>query len=379
MDENDRLHAGTLPDDPEEGTEEMAPPADVVEELRAERARLLGDAERVRRQAESMGINLDDPSGACQLPTLQSVFDTFLNRLEAQARGERPTYLPWPGGREDLPETFGRIGRGALLPCADGYRGEDWKQLWRLAGPLWPDRLAVLVGSTGRGKSGFALQVAEATARGGHPVLYVSAEMGEDELFARLLTLRAKGDDNQHRNGVPYLSVLRGKVDLEEFTTAGIRLVEDCPNLYLWAPKKAHRTASALEDMARAVVADCDGKPPLVVLDYLQRMADGDDVRAAVREVSGRLRDLSRPSDDWPGAAVLALSSTARGNYEHFNAVDDLYLAAEGGWRWGKRANGQAMRVPVPPIPLEGMGKESGELETDASAPRLFAGRGRRR
>jgi len=66
LDDNDHLRAGTLPDDPEEGTEEMAPPAEVVEELRAERARLLGDAEKVRRRAESMGIDLDanaDPFG----------------------------------------------------------------------------------------------------------------------------------------------------------------------------------------------------------------------------------------------------------------------------------------------------------------------------
>jgi len=326
----------------------------------------------VKGRLEALDDDAKGTGAPITLPTLQRVFDAFLARLEAQARGERAAYLPWPGGREDLPPAFGRIARGALLPPDLGYRGEDWKLLWKLAGPLWPDRLAVLVGSTGRGKSGVALQVAEATARAGHPVLYVSAEMGEDELFARLLTLRARGDDGQHRNGVPYLSVLRGKADLEELTTAGIRLMEDCPNLYLWAPPKAQRTADALESMARAVVDDCGGKPPLVVLDYLQRMADGDDVRQAVREVSGRLRDLSRPGDDWPGAAVLALSSTARGNYEHFNSIDELYLAAEGGWRWGRKAQGGAMRVPVPPIPLEGMGKESGELETDASLLLVF-------
>jgi len=59
MDENDRLRAGTLPDDPEDGAEEMAPPADVVAELRDERARHLEAAGGVTRKAERMGIDLD--------------------------------------------------------------------------------------------------------------------------------------------------------------------------------------------------------------------------------------------------------------------------------------------------------------------------------
>ena len=59
MDENDRLRAGTLPDDPEDGTEEMAPPADAVEELRAEYAQRRAELEEWKRGAEAKGINLD--------------------------------------------------------------------------------------------------------------------------------------------------------------------------------------------------------------------------------------------------------------------------------------------------------------------------------
>jgi replicative DNA helicase len=99
--------------------------------------------------------------------------------------------------------------------------------------------------------------------------------------------------------------------------------------------------------MARAVCAEA-GRPPLVVLDYVQRLADPstEERRGAVSELSGRLRDLSRPdpAHGWPGCAVLALSSVGRGHYDKFTKCDTLASATD----------------------LEGTGKESGELEYDA-------------
>ena len=315
-------------------------------------------AERLRFAAES-------PAGTVALPTLAEAVGEFLDR-QGDDDDER-TYFPWPGGHDGVPEKQSTIAPEALLPRQGGE--PSWGELWKRVGPLWPDRLAVLVGATGRGKSGFALCVAEAVARAGHPVLFLSAEMGRDELVARLLVLRARGDDAQNRNGVPYFGVLAGKAPAEDVGEAAVALVNDCPHLYLWAPTAEQRTPEALETMTRAVVKDCDGQPPLVVVDYLQRMADGADLRQAVRAVSGKLRDLSRPGGlgrDWPGAAVLALSSTARSNYEHFADVDALKTATVGG-HIHRTVDGKKSRIEIAPIPLEGMGKESGELETDAA------------
>ena len=76
------------------------------------------------------------------------------------------------------------------------------------------------------------------------------------------------------------------------------------------------------------------------------------------------MRDLSRPEGlhpEWPGAAVLALSSTARAHYQHFASCADLKAA------WQGRPKGENGEERKEPVPLEGMGKESGELETDAS------------
>lgn len=222
----------------------------------------------------------------------------------------------------------------------------SWPALAGLLGGWWADTLAVLVGHTGRGKSSLAIQIAEQAARHGAPVLYASMEMGTDELVARLLALRG-------RDGASWSALKRGAYTSSAVAKAGARLVEDAPHLYLWAPGAEGRNPEALQRMARSVSAAAGGCPPLVVLDYVQRLATPasgsatDDRRGAVSDLSGRLRDLSRPGglgDDWPGAAVLALSSTGRNNYAAFGSTEELRKATE----------------------LEGSGKESGELEYDA-------------
>jgi len=299
------------------------------------------------------------------LPTVALAVERFL----ARQGGKPPVLFPWPGGREEMPPEDERLPAGAVLPPEDGCKGVPWERFWRKVRPLWPDRLAVLVGMTGRGKSGFALQTAEAVARAGHPVLYVSAEMGTDELVARLLALRAREGENYHE-GPAWRSIMMGAAPIEDLKSACAALVQDCPRLFLWAPAAADRTPAFLEGWTRAVVDACDGAPPLVVIDYLQRMAEGEDLRGATRAVSGMLRDLSRPGGlgkDWPGAAVFALSSTARSNYGHMTTVDALNHAYCGfTHKWTDR-EGKEHKTYHPPEELVGMGKESGELETDAS------------
>ena len=274
--------------------------------------------------------------------------------LVARAHPERgrPVGFPWPGA----PETWPLGGDGttdikpdAALPPADGVCRPNWRPLWSLVGPLSPDRVAVLVGPTGRGKTAFAVQVAEAAAAAGHPVVYLSVELGAEELAARLIALRARG-------AVPWRAVLRGQVPRPELEQAGTDLVTRCPNLYLCAPPPGQRTAARLARLARAVAARHDGRPPLVVVDYLQRMkGDESDRRWEVSALSGELRALSRPCDDFPGAGVLALSSTARTNYS-----GGKKSSLRGFWPLWRAASED-------PDSLVGLGKETGEIEYDAS------------
>ena len=253
---------------------------------------------------------------------------------------------PKPAPIAPLPGGYGadrsRESRNDAELLADPFPDAGWPDLTRLIEGWRPDTVAVLVGHTGRGKSSIAVQSAEAAAKAGAPVLYASLEMSAEELACRLLSLRG-------RPGAAWVGVKRRQYSPEAIRRAADRLIAECPHLYLWAPDSRGRNVETLSRMAAAVSAAGGGGAPLVVLDYVQRCApaEAEDRRMAVSDLSGRLRDLSRPGSlnpEWPGAAVLALSSTGRNNYKTFDNTAALRMGAD----------------------LEGSGKESGELEYDA-------------
>jgi len=283
---------------------------------------------------------------------INAVAGQLHTRLLDRESADEEVFFPWPGTEATLP------GANETWPAEALNQDElrpKWDPLWKRVGPLWPDRLVVLVGATGSGKSAFAVQVAESIARSGKPVLYASAEMGADAVVARMLAIHARGRDTQPTSAN---DILRGR-----FTAARVKkeldaLTKACPNLYVWAPRAKHRSGKKLQQMAEAVSAQAGGQPPFVVVDYVQRFADSeDDKRYAVSGLSGELRDLSRPGglgDGWPGAAVLALSSVARTHYGTLLSTDSLDKARKG-------------------TPLVGLGKESGELEYDAPLVMVMA------
>jgi len=284
--------------------------------------------------------------------SVRAAADLFLSRAYPPADRPRAVF-PWPGG--DTAERAAQarpLANGVLLPDAGGYRPTGWGRLHRGIGPMHADEMTVLVAPTKAGKTGWALSSAESSARAGAPVLYLSAELGPHELVARLLAMRASGSDND--GGIPWSAVLHGRAPEDDARTACDALCDACPDLFLWAPRMAQRGSAEIANMVRRVV-HTTGRAPLVVIDYLQRLAPGATLREEVRALSGTLRDLSRPGsegDAWPGCSTLILSSTARGNYATLGSVGALNVARSAG------------------EPLEGLGKESGEIETDAS--RIF-------
>ena len=273
---------------------------------------------------------------------------------------KRAPIFSWPGGHSGEGDAGGvRIPDYALTPM-DADSMEAWPNLARTGGPLTADRVVVMVGHTNRGKSAWAVQLAESVAREGQPVLYMSCEMGTVELAARLVALRAKGDSGPFKHGVPHRGIKNGRADQEGLRIALDSLVSDCPALYLWAPPRNERTAENLQQMAADISNAHDGKPPLIIVDYLQRLADGPDRRQAVLDMSGVLRDIARDdgcgimAKDWPGACVVVLSTVARNKYELVTSTENLEAVAKG----GKVGNTESS--------LEGVGKESGEIESDA-------------
>ncbi len=315
---NDRLlgHGPPLPAHPGDGAVPMLDPV-------AEEARVVAEAER-RRLLEEL-----------EASHVRAVLARFL-----EERTEHEYVAPLPGGYPD--DTNQTDYPPAHLDPPVLVEPVGWTLLRHLLNGWRPDTVAMLVGPTGRGKSSLAVQVAEAAARAGCPVLYASLEMDAEELLARMLAMRG-------RDGVAWAHVKRRRYPLEALRAAGERLVAETPHLYLWAPRGGERTIGELETMAKRVSEATGGRAPLVVLDYVQRLADPtiEERRGAVSALSGRLRDLSRPdrANGWPGCAVLALSSVGRNHYASFTTCEALRRATD----------------------LEGTGKESGELEYDAT------------
>jgi hypothetical protein len=257
------------------------------------------DPERALRDLErwAEADRRDAAARAVEGSTLAEAVQGFRGRLEhAWLRA----FLPWPGDILAIPQDGPHTELRGLLGGVEVELGG----LGRLAGSLWPGRLALLVGASGSGRTSLALQLAEAAAADGHPVLFATADLPTDEVVARLMILRAA------RGGpmVPpcHAGILQGQGERGALADAAEALVGALPNLYVWAPITSERTDAAL--MARA--AGTEGRPPLVIVDPIEGFDDGDDLEGAYRELSAACRDLTRPGtagSDWPGAAVLAV------------------------------------------------------------------------
>ena len=310
-------------------------------------------ADKPRMDAGLMLVQLRTAAASGQLTKWNIV--EACRRLVARAHpaGGSPVCFPWPGSPEEWPppgDGTTPLAPGAALPGAEGVRRENWRPVWRLVGPLGPDRLTVVVGPTGRGKTGFAVQVAEAVASAGWPVIYLSAELAVEEVAARILALRAGGR-------VAWRDFLRGHVPRPELELACAALVADCRTLYLCAPPPGERTATRLRELAE-VAATRHGCPAQVMVDYVQRLEGPPerrlDRRQEVSNISGTLRSISQPDGNYPGAGILCLSSTARSNYSKSESALRGFLPL-----W------EAASTDIDS--LVGLGKESGELEHDAS------------
>ncbi len=196
----------------------------------------------------SMPATADDgePSGgAVQLSAIaKEVAECHVRVVLAEVleRGKPVPVAPLPGGWGPRASTAAPYSDELLPPCMGDTAG--WPQLRNILGNWWADTLVVLVGHTGRGKSSFAIQIAEQAACTGAPVLYASMEMGYDELIARLLALRG-------RPGVSWSALKRGAYPVEAVKAAGDRLIADAPHLYLWAPSAKQRTPGRLASIAR--------------------------------------------------------------------------------------------------------------------------------
>lgn len=280
--------------------------------------------------------NLADEISAAYRPqrrTLTGFLDTIRTPKTPGEAGGVPVPTEWEcfravlGGasRRDLEQAHGPRSHGVRE--AESLNATARVQRLAAEGTHLPAGLHIVTGQTGGGKSALVVNLANAAAEAGHPVLYVSLELDGAEIAARFLGLAS---------GVPWYRLALRQA-LSEDEAAKRKEGED----YLTAQGIPERVAVLVPETFDAATVHAEalglwkahGKVPLVVFDYLQmatvRTADSyrAPLREAVAEVVKALRALSRHLDtepEWPGCPVVVLSTTARANVKGDGAVDGL-------------------------------------------------------
>jgi replicative DNA helicase len=232
---------------------------------------------------------IEDTPPAFRLSRASDVLAATDSRLR---QGEAATMAPWPTGFQPL----------------DGF----------LSGGLRPGELTLLGGPQGLGKTTFALQVARQVLASGHPVLYVSYEHDAVNLLERLLA--AEAGERAGRDAVP-LKAVRALVEGDGTASSLSDKLAETPG---GAEALAAITAdldrlhvlrggvdTSIADIAAAAatIASHKVRHPLVVVDYVQKVATDTSIleeEVRMSRVSGELKDLALTA----GAPVFAISAS---------------------------------------------------------------------
>lgn len=195
-----------------------------------------------------------------------------------------------------------------------------------LLGGGYLEGLHLLGGITGGGKTSLALHIATHNAQAGRPVIFASYEQSRLELWARIASrvtgvpqraIKA-GTFNEHGRELLTSTKLRGSKHWHELEQLARYL-----NVIEGGDALSRRAGGSIELLAEQanIIANVHGAPPLIIIDYLQRVPVDPqlgirDVRERVGAVAGQLqvtlgRELTAP--------VLALSSVGRASYNAEN------------------------------------------------------------
>lgn len=184
--------------------------------------------------------------------------------------------------------------KGKLLGISTGYDVLDNR-----CGGLRPDQLTILAGRPGMGKSAISLNIAEYVAINTGLVIVFSLEMPGLEVANRVLCSQAR-------------------VSNERMKSAGLmdddwdRLTRIASNLHgkpLYVSENPAVTSAEIPTIVRQISRQVGMPPSLVVIDYLQLMADKGDGAGRVSTISRNLK-LAAKSLHCP---LIALSQLNRG------------------------------------------------------------------
>jgi phage/plasmid primase-like uncharacterized protein len=235
------------------------------------------------------------------------------------------------------------------LPTASDLMGEFVAELRDRAGALaittgipkldeyfakggWRPGVVLMGGVPGVGKSAFALQAALIAAGAGHPVLYMSVEQSPLELMGRIFCRQLGRPISDYWNREPaYLADI--PLAAQELHLENLYVRTD-PYI---AGQDHEGTVGRLRRWVTSITQQRGGVPPLVVVDYLQRMRSPEadrrlDDHARVSGLGKSLLQLARDVR----CPVVAISSVSRASYDKAPGLDafkgsgDLEYDADG-------------------------------------------------
>ncbi len=196
-----------------------------------------------------------------------------------------------------------------------------------LGGGLEPQRLMVLLGAPGGGKTTLANQIAVHAADNGRPVLYVTSEDIPFVLLAKTLARQSQTN---------YTAVLKGYEDQKERIALALKNYQEsnAATRLRYLDATMGTTLSTVRACAQAhFEAYKDGGNGILVIDYLQRLARSlsafregrQDVRLAVTALSEELRAIASGLD----CCVIALAAQSRASgYGSGSGADRNALAS---------------------------------------------------
>ena len=175
-----------------------------------------------------------------------------------------------------------------------------WPSLNRvLKGGMVPGELAVLAARPGMGKTALAGCIAVETAKQGIPVLFISREVKEYTLTARITAREARIDSRIFREGIASAPDVLQRIRRTRDALAGLplRIVEK--SIAPMCPREVRRLAKATAGVG------------LVVVDYLQLLQPDTKTNSREREVAEMSRSMKQLALDCD-CPVLLLSQLNR-------------------------------------------------------------------
>ena len=189
-----------------------------------------------------------------------------------------------------------------------------------LGGGLRAGELTVLGGPQGLGKTTFALQVARNIAAAGGSVLFLTFEHDSATMFERLVALEA--GEYAHDEGITLRNVREALASTDE-TPGGLSarlgtdrggaaavaaIAEYGDRLFVVSAQTRDTSTDSIRELVLGLAKE---EPPVVVVDYLQKIPDGnghDAESERITRVVQALKDLALEA----AVPVLAISASER-------------------------------------------------------------------